>query len=121
MKTFKDYYKFPLKVMTGLETVKVITDDNKPSFDWLTSLSMDYINCFIKDINGNKVKEKYGPMNTSYNDGLVYFEDSNNKIYPILRIRGWGMLTDHPYHLSNEEAIRIQDEFGNYIVNQLNK
>ena len=117
MCNFKDYYKFPLKPMLGLELVKVLTDDNQMAFDWCQKLSIDYINCFIRDINGFKVKEKYEGMESVYKDGIVYLK------YPdlsLLRIRGWGMLTDHPYHLSEEKAKEIQDAFGNYIVKQLN-
>ena len=46
---------------------------------------------------------------------------TNEIIYRnLLHIRGWGMLTDNPYHLSEDKAKEIQDAFGNYIVKQLN-
>ena len=124
MEDFKQYYKFPLKPMEGLELVKVLTDDNKMAFDWCWKNSRDVYEKIINIINGNNTfRNTFNDVFTVFyydkRDCCVYFHNVISNPTPILRIRGWGMLTDHPYHLSEEEAKRIQDEFGEFIRNQL--
>lgn len=120
MEEFKQYYKFPLKPMLGLETIKVLTADDKIAFDWCVEWIAKQFSSFIDKINtGNPNKFlPTGLLKFKYEDGYVCFDGS--KPMKIMHIRGWGMLTDYPYHLSEEEAKKIQNEFGEYICNKLN-
>ena len=120
MKTFRDYYKFPLKPMGGLEQLKVLTDDNKMAFDWTSKYSKETINKFIEVINGTRKNDTIDHFKYNSNTCCVYFYGILGPRVNLLRIRGWGMLTDNPYHLSEDKAKEIQDSFGNYIVKQLN-
>lgn len=124
MEEFKQYYKFPLKPMLGLETIKVLTADDKMAFDWCVDLEPKDRNKYLDIINSNSDNYKWH-CNWEYVNGFIRTPfvnlDGSGIIYKnLLHIRGWGMLTDHPYHLPEEEAKRIQDEFGEYICNQLN-
>ena len=117
--TFKDVYKFPLKVDEYCPTI-TWTADKQRAFDWCINMNSKNQQELIDVINGTKslkFKHKF------YRKGIEIY--SNNPIFnekPILLIRGWGHLIGiGGLHLSEEEAIRIQDEFGDYIVEQLNK
>lgn len=115
---FKDYYKFPLKPMPGLELIKVLTDDNQMAFDWCVELAPLLRHQLLTKINGIPAS---GDLKTLYipEDGIVYYGKFFDK--PLLRIRGWGHLTGiGGLHLSEDKAKEIQDAFGNYIVKQLN-
>lgn len=96
--------------------IKVFTSDDKMAFDWLDNFTPGFKKKIIAIINGEQNpphKDKF------YRDGItIYHKDI---IMPILRIRGWGYLTGvGGLHLSEDEAIRIQNEFGDYIIKQLN-
>lgn len=107
---FKKYYKFPLKS----NIIGAITNDYKKAFDWCCNLSESNKENIINCINGNSKSNHFG---WSYNEGFIYFKEEK-----IILIRGWGMLTGKGgYNLSSEEAIKIQDDFGNHIVQMLNK
>lgn len=96
--------------------VKVFTSDDKMAFDWLGNFTSGCKKKVIAIING---EQKPPHKNKFYRDGIeIYHKDLK---LPILRIRGWGYLTGPGgLHLSSEEAVKIQDEFGDYIVKQLN-
>jgi hypothetical protein len=117
--TFKEVYKFPLKVDEYCPII-TWTADKQRAFDWCVNVSSEKQQELIDMINGMKqhqFKHKF------YREGIEIYSD--NPIFkgePILIIRGWGYLTGPGgLHLSAEEAIKIQDEFGDYIVEQLNK
>lgn len=117
--TFKEVYKFPLK---GDEYCDIITwtADKQRAFDWRVDISLEKQQELIDVINGTKQPQfKY----KFYRDGIeIYSENPIFKGEPILIIRGWGYLTGiGGLYLPQEEAIQIQDEFGDYIVEQLNK
>ena len=117
--TFKEVYKFPLKVDEYCSII-TWTADKQRAFDWCVNISPEKQQELIDMINGTKQHQfKY----KFYREGIEIY--SENPIFngkPVLRIRGWGYLRGTGgLHLSEEEAIRIQDEFGDYIVEQLNK
>jgi len=52
----------------------------------------------------------------SYENGSIYFSGKE-----VLLIRGWGRLTGGGgLNLPHEVAAKLQDDFGNWIVNVLN-
>ena len=112
---WQDVYKLPLYMWEGFE-ITVFTSDDKMAFDWCKNFTSTVKNQVIAIINGN---QKPLNKNKFYRDGiLIYYKDIPQ---PIIRIRGWGYLTGiGGLHLSEEEAIRIQNEFGDYIIKQLN-
>lgn len=113
---WQDVYKFPLYMWENNFEVKVFTADNQMAFDWLCNLTSECKKKIIAIING---EQKPPHKDKFYRDGIHICHKGLEK--PILRIRGWGFLTGvGGLHLSQEEAIKIQDEFGNYIVKQLN-
>lgn len=116
--TFKEVYKFPLKVDEYCPII-TWTADNQRAFDWCVDVSPEKQQELIDTINDTKqhqFKHKF------YREGIKIYSDNPIFKGPILRIRGWGYLTGiGGLHLNSEEAIRIQDEFGDYIVEQLNK
>jgi len=116
--TFKEVYKFPLNVDEYCPII-TWTVDNQRAFDWCVDVSAEKQQELVDKINGTKqhqFKHKF------YREGIKIYSDNPVFKGPILCIRGWGYLTGiGGLHLSEEEAIRIQDEFGDYIVEQLNK
>ena len=116
---WQDCYKLPLKVDDYCPII-TWTADNQRAFDWCVDVSSEKQQELIDMINGTKrhqFKHKF------YREGIGIYSD--NPIFDgelILIIRGWGYLTGiGGLHLPQEEAIKIQDEFGDYIVEQLNK
>ena len=109
--TWQDVYKLPLKQDDYCPFI-VWTVDKVRAFDFLTKkYNQQHVIGIINGVIDRKENDYF-----SYADGLV----SYNSV-PLLRIRGWGHLTGvGGLHLSNEEAIKIQDEFGEYITNKLN-
>ena len=117
--TFKDVYKFPLKVDEYCPII-TWTADKQRAFDRCVNISLKKQQELVDMINGIKQHQfKY----KFYREGIeIHSENPIFKGEPVLLIRGWGYLTGiGGLHLSQEEAIRIQDEFGDYIVEQLNK
>ena len=118
--TFKEVYRLPLKVDDYCPII-TWTADNQRAFDWCVDVSSEKQQELIDMINGTKQHQfKY----KFYREGIEIYSDNPNSIFknPILRIRGWGYLTGTGgLHLPQEEAVKIQDEFGDYIVEQLNK
>lgn len=113
---FKKYFKFPLKYVNP---VMVNTSDNKRAIDFLTSWRNDdkVKNYIVKTLNGeiSQVPDDLGfSDNYRYENCEVFLDDKK-----IMRIRGWGYLTgmgSGGLKLLSEEAIKIQDEFGEFIV-----
>ncbi len=113
---FKKYYKFPLNGFYS----KVFTADNHIAFDFAIQLlypdamvtSNTQRASIIGAINdGIQLSSEY---KVSFKDGVICFDDK-----PIIIIRGWGYLTGggtHALNLEPEVAAKIQDEFGEYIV-----
>lgn len=129
---FKDVYKLPLKQEEAAPFM-VMTVDNQRAFDfewpaWETyekdsHIDGKSIHDIIAKLNGddNIILENY--YNFSYNNGEIWaFSTKAKKKKHIMLIRGWGHLTGTGgLHLKDEDAAKIQDDFGQYIVNTLNK
>lgn len=116
---WQDVYKLPLKVDDYCPII-TWTADKQRAFDWCVDVSLEKQQELIDKINDTKQHQfKY----KFYRDGIgIYSENPKFNGEPILIIRGWGYLTGSGgLHLSSEEAIKIQDEFGDYIIEQLNK
>ena len=116
---FKEVYKFPLKV-DGYCPIITWTADKQRAFDWCVNISPEKQQELIDVLNGTKqfqFKYKF------YRKGIeIHSENPIFKGKPVLLIRGWGYLTGSGgLRLSSEEAVKIQDEFGDYIIEQLNK
>lgn len=112
---WKDVYKFPLYMWENFE-VKVFTKEDQMAFDWMGNFTSECKKKIISIING---EQKPPHRDKFYRDGIVIYHKGLEK--PILRIRGWGYLTGvGGLRLSEDEAIRIQNEFGDYIIKQLN-
>lgn len=117
---FKDYYKFPLK----LQYSKVFTDDYQMAFDFVQQFLVK--DCFtisdedkqiIVEILNGTINNKLQDINLLYKDGTIFCEEKE-----FIWIRGWGYLTGTGGGLGllPELASKIQDEFGEFIVNKLN-
>lgn len=118
MKTFKDYYKFPLE--SDSLGVYVLTADGQHAFNWLCRENEILRQDIVDKINGD---EHFGGVQRTWSvqqssiGRVICCDDA-----PVLLPRGWGMLRGiGAYNLDEETAARIQDEFIDYVVEQLNK
>lgn len=129
---FKEVYKLPLKYVEVCPFM-VLTANDKRAFDFEWPMWPTYEKGFgiddktIHDIiaklngDGNIVIENY--YNFTYKNGEIWaFSTKTKKKKHIILIRGWGYLTGiGGLHLSESDAVKIQDDFGQYIINTLNK
>lgn len=129
---FKEIYKLPLKYVEDCPFM-VLTADGQRAFDfewpgWPTYEKNEHIDGksihdIIAKLNGNSnvIIENY--YNFTYKDGEIWaFSTKAKKKKHIMLIRGWGHLTGTGgLHLKDEDAAKIQDAFGQYIVETLNK
>lgn len=115
---FKDYYLFPLQLNFGV----CHTDDGERAFDFYSKYySGDgYTVCketkqeIIDIINGDDNK-KLDIHDLTYDSSYVYA----GGIW-LISIRGWGHLTGTGgLNLDTELASKIQDAFGEYILERL--
>lgn len=112
---FKEVYKFPLEYKYG----EVFTANFKIALDF----SMNVLVKKHKVINIlNGVTEKLNVLGTyHYEHGSVYITHEGIKS-SLMTIRGWGYMTGQGgLGLDIDTALKIQEEFGNYIVELLNK
>lgn len=115
MENFKKYYKFPLRVDNM--GVYVRTVDGEMALMFTVGLKDDTIKNIIDKLNGESNKSSLPEWHIK-NGTEVWFDDTK-----VMIIRGWGMLHGNGngcYGLSEEEAIKIQDEFGKYVIDILN-
>jgi hypothetical protein len=114
MKSFKEYYKFPLHADSiGLY---IRTVDEEMALMFTASLKDDVIQTIVDKLNSESNKTIEWPGWHIKNGTEVWFDDDK-----IMVIRGWGMLHGkYCYNLPEEEAIKIQDEFAKYVVDILN-
>ena len=116
---WQEYYKIPLEVDEHCDII-TWTADGKRAFDWLIGCDLEKKQEVVKIINGEESDKKF--KRKFYRKGIHIFNEASITEYPILRIRGWGYLTGvGGCHLDREIAAQIQDAFGDYIVEQLNK
>lgn len=116
MKTFKDYYKFPLE----MDPVYVRTADGQMAFNWLCPDNEILRQDVLDKINGDEhlgMTQRTWSVQPGRLGRVICCDD-----VPVLLPRGWGMLRGiGGYNLDEETAARIQDEFIEYVVEQLNK
>ena len=120
MVSFEKCYETPLRV-DNYHALYVWTKNNEMAFNYLDE----------KRINNGDLKEIYDIVNAINGYGPGTFNASinpkHNDVIQIdcvdkLLIRAWGSLTSTNCHnLSNEEAIKVQDDFAKWIVEQLRR
>lgn len=112
---FKDVYKLPL--IADVNGCFIWTDNSVMAFTRLFEDNYDFAKYLVGRINGTiEADDNLRPFRVV--GGVI--QDSTGK--NLLLVRGWGHLVGlGALHLPEEEAARIQDEFLEYCVNQLNK
>lgn len=116
MENFKNYYKFPLHADSI--GVYVRTVDEEMALMFTTSLEKDFIQTIVDKLNGESNKKIERPLWHIKKGTEIWYDDVK-----VMIIRGWGMLHGTGkccYNLPEEEAIKIQDEFGKYVIDILN-
>lgn len=111
--TFSQVYKLPLQVdrycpdyiytSNEVMALTMYNDDDEDSY-----LIVDIINGTIK----SEFKHK---ITYDKNNAIILFDE-----VPKIMIRGWGHLTGTgALNLSEEVAVKIQDDFAEYIIEKL--
>lgn len=129
---FMTIYKLPLKYVEDCPFMVLAADDQRafdfewpgwPTYEKGLGIDSKSIHDIIAKLNGDDsiILENY--YNFSYKDGEIWaFSTKAKKKKHIMLIRGWGHLTGTGgLHLKDEDAAKIQDDFGQYIVETLNK
>lgn len=120
MESFAKYYEMPLRVDDYCPSY-IWTKDNEMALNYLdeNKLNNEYTDEIIEIVNAIN---GYGPgifnasINPDQND-IIRIDDEDK-----LLVRGWGNLTSSGCHnLSNEEAIKVKDDFAKWIVEQLRR
>lgn len=113
---FKKYYSLPLELDKYTKR-KVWTKDDDMAFDFEMETPTNLAEEIVNKLNNKK--SEIVLSNLRYNDGYIYHNDSK-----LLFIRSWGRLIGQGASglgLSQQEAINIQDSFGNWIIKKLSK
>ena len=118
---FRDYYKLPLKIDQYCPCY-VWTADDEMAFQFMVDdedlFHTEKLYNIVSAINLSRPVELDGEPEVNVHDSAVI--DIGGK--PTILIRGWGNLIGvGGYNLTFDEAIKAQDEFRNYIINQLSK
>ena len=117
MKECLKYYEMPLKDCFPY----IFCNDGSIAFNWMVHLDSEKRKDIIQKINGELTVLKF-KQNVFFRDGYISCINGKGDIQPLLLVRGWGKLIGGGgYRLSPEKAAQIQDEFAEYIVEQLNK
>ena len=124
MREFEKYYPGPYRFDDSSGWVIGTPEDGTyiHCFDWEDSSFTDKYEpteiqeLWLRKINGEDVvlPSKH-EFTTSDNDPCIIECDGESIIY----VRGWGMLHGS-YKLSEAQAIKIQDEFRDFIIDRLN-
>ena len=120
MENFSKYYEMPLRVDDYCPDY-IWTKDNKMAFNYLDEEKIDNrdlveIYEIVNAINGYGPGKFNASINPNHNDIIQI--DGVDKVL----IRGWGNLTGQGSHnISNEDAIRVQNDFAKWIVEQLRR
>ena len=129
--TWQNVYKLPLRQEEAAPFM-VKTADRERAFDfewpaWETyekgkGIPEDVQQQIVAKINGDTSIIIEPLFNFSYNDGDIWaFSSIAKKRKPVMMIRGWGHLTGcGALNLPDDVAAKIQDDFGNFIVETLN-
>lgn len=116
MENFKKYYKFPLHADNMGVYVRTFNDEMALMFT--VRLGSELVKTIVAKLNGDSQKSSLLPKWHIKNGTEVWFGDDK-----VMLIRGWGMLHakgNGGYGLSEDEAVKIQDEFGKYVIDTLN-
>ena len=131
---FDDVYKLPLRVDDYAPSI-VWTADGDSAFDFVTGspvekgipddmtwdelITVKTANQYLNVINGKK--KSHFKHTFIYDDSYIYWIDEEGKRNPVISIRGWGhLISPGGLNLDSEAAIKIQDDFGKFIVQKLN-
>lgn len=125
---FDEVYKLPLRADEYAPSM-VWTADGDSAFDFLTGveddmtwdelMTVETANQYLDVINGKK--ESDFEQTFIYDDSYIYWLDNEGKRNGIISIRGWGhLISPGGLNLDAEAAIKIQDDFGKFIVRKLN-
>lgn len=117
---FKEVYKLPFK----LYNYTVLTNDMKRAFDFNIKALLIHLDDVVlspkqKELIVDKLNGKTTTpiIDVSYKSPYLYIKDKC-----IAVVRGWGYLVGTGgLNLPEEEAAKIQDDFGNWIVETLTK
>ena len=124
---FKDVYKLPLEKYEGMD--KVFHANGHMAFDFLrrykgedediVHVAEESQKKIVNILNGDDSQNIEHPL--KYEDGYISIK-REDKWFKIMLVRGWGYLIGTGgLNLSAEEAAKIQDDFGNWIVETLSK
>lgn len=109
--TFKDVYQLPLRE-DEFGMCYIWSANNVMTFNKLFS-NEEIITELLAIINGESNKKVH--QDVTYDDGFIKIAGC-----PIFLLRGWGHLTGcGALNLPAEKAAKIQDDFGNWVVNKL--
>lgn len=107
--TALEVYKPPFRVMCN----HVFTSDSGMALDFLRKISGDNQKRIVDILNGES--QDFLTKNMTFLDGEILSDGT-----PIMCVRGWGHLIGAGgLYLPEEEAARIQDEFGEWVVKRL--
>ena len=115
--TFKDYYTFPLNFMPSVTSI-IWNDKGGMAFNVICNMDTEVLKKIIDKLNdpkkNNYKKKREGQF--THEKGYIKFNNIN-----IFLIRGWGGSTgEGGMNLSPELAIKLQNDFANYIIQTLN-
>lgn len=116
MKECLKYYKLPLHDNYPC----IFCNDGAMAFTWIGRLEEATRKSVIQKMNGeSSVKFKYKVF---YEDGKICFKSDTGLTHTLLLVRGWGhLIGTGGYNLPPKKAAQIQDEFAEYVVEQINK
>lgn len=121
---WKEYYKLPLE-MNNECSIITWTADKQRAFDWCSGVYpyKQYQQDLLDIINSDStIREPFIDYSFYKSGEYIYSKHPVFKGSPVMLIRGWGRLVGTGgHHLNQETAKKIQNAFGEYIVNQLNK
>lgn len=116
MKECLKYYELPLRD----DYPYIFCNDGAMAFNWMISGDSTVRETIIDKING-KSKHQF-KHKVFYRDGKICYINNKGDIQLLLLVRGWGHLIGGGGHnLPPKKAAQIQDEFAEYIVEQINK
>lgn len=114
---FEKYFKLPFQT----SEVYIQSNSRDVVFNWLIRLDDTTRKKILDKINGvTNEKLEFSFIKTGSKICMI---TSNNKILPILLIRGFGKLTekgDEGFGLDEIEAEMIQNQVTDFVLNQLN-
>ena len=125
---FDEVYKLPLRADDYAPSM-VWTANDTSAFDFVTGneddmtwdelITVKTANQYLDVINGKK--KSHFEQVFIYEDSYIYWLDNEGKRNYVISIRGWGhLISPGGLNLAVEDAVKIQDDFGKFIVRKLN-